>query len=486
MSKLPVIGPFWQGEKRVINMLRRGLGLWIAAACVGWLPGLLAENSVGIGQGSAAQGEVAEVPLLVSGDADIQGFVLAFEWRAGRGTGLELVVNNGAGQPLEDADLIVSRVEDTFMVFSAVLDTDGAGPEVLPAGDNIPVGVARIQCPASVAGTVTTPIELVDDKYAAVDGGPALTNLIVSNETSITAVEGLGKNNGSFTCIGDGPPPDGNVFACGGALGDDGNPAGSVPGALGTAPTVNFYYKAEDEIQGLSMAVVFDCTLTAQSFDVAGGVLAEVGGVGAEFINIDIDNVARGTDGDGCEFILGVLVDATAPFDGRTLPVTGTFRKLFSLDFLVEEDATCNHCLWVMFTDGLDGSGVPPVKNLVAVDFQSKAPGTTDCEVCVEGEGQFIRGDCNFSSEFVEAVNIADAAAMVGFFFLEGANRFDAPCEDACDANDDGRLDAADVVFILEYMFVPNSPVPADPGPLMPGPDPTDDELGCDGGPKKC
>ena len=83
-------------------------------------------------------------------------------------------------------------------------------------------------------------------------------------------------------------------------------------------------------------------------------------------------------------------------------------------------------------------------------------------------------------------MDIADAAAMVGFFFLTGANKFDAPCEDACDANDDGRLDVADVVFILEYMFIPNSTVPPDPGPLMPGPDPTDDNLGCDGGPKEC
>jgi hypothetical protein len=275
------------------------------------------------------------------------------------------------------------------------------------------------------------------------------------------------------------------VFACGGALGDDGNPAGSVAGQHGEAPLVSFYYKAEDEIQGLSMAVVFDCALTAvaDSFSIAGGVLEEVG---AEFRAIDIDNSSRGDDGDGCEFILGVLVDATAPFDGRKLPVTGSFRKLFELGFLIEDDAMCNHCLWLMFTDGLNGNGVPPVKNLVAVDFFSKSPETTDCQVCVEGEAQFIRGDCNLSGELLEAVDIADAAAMVGYFFLQGNARVEAPCDDACDANDDGRLDAADVVFILEYMFVPNSPVPPAPGPLMPGPDPTDDALRCEGGPKEC
>ena len=99
---------------------------------------------------------------------------------------------------------------------------------------------------------------------------------------------------------------------------------------------------------------------------------------------------------------------------------------------------------------------------------------------------EFIRGDCNLSGELLEAVDIADAAAMVGYFFLQGNARFEAPCDDACDANDDGRLDAADVVFILEYMFVPNSPVPPAPGPLMPGPDPTDDALRCEGGPKEC
>ncbi len=467
------------------NTLRRGLGIWISAICAGSLPGLRAENSVGVGQGSANQGAVAEVPLLVSGDAAIQGFVMAFEWQAGRGTGLELVVNDAAGQALEGADLIVGRVEASFMVFSAVLDTDGQDQEVIPAGDNTQVGSARIQCPTSVAGTVTTPIVLVDDKYATVDGGPVLKNLIVSNERSITSAEGLGIRNGSFTCMGEGPPPSGNAFVCGGTLGNDGNPAASVAGQHGEAPVVSFYYKAEDEIQGLSMAVVFDCALTAveDSFSIAGGALAEVG---AEFVSIDIDNSGRADDGDGCEFILGVLVDATAPFDGRRLPVTGTFRKLFDLGFLIEGDAMCNHCVWLMFMDGLDGNGVPPVRNLVAVDFFAKSPETTDCQVCVEGEPQFIRGDCNLSGELLEAVDIADAAAMVGFFFLQGDAKFNAPCEDSCDANDDGRLDAADVVFILEYMFVPNSPEPPAPGPLMPGADPTDDALGCEGGPKEC
>ena len=146
----------------------------------------------------------------------------------------------------------------------------------------------------------------------------------------------------------------------------------------------------------------------------------------------------------------------------------------------------CDKRLWVMFMDGLNGNGTPPVKNLVAIDFLSKSPDTVNCQVCVEGQPQFIRGDCNSSGELLEAVDIADAAAMVGFFFLQGAMKFNAPCEKACDANDDGRLDAADVVFILEYMFVPDKPEPPAPGPLFPGFDPTVDTLTCEGGPRKC
>jgi hypothetical protein len=75
---------------------------------------------------------------------------------------------------------------------------------------------------------------------------------------------------------------------------------------------------------------------------------------------------------------------------------------------------------------------------------------------------------------------------MVGYFFLEGTAKFDAPCDDACDANDDGKLDASDVIFLLNYLFVPGKPKPPAPTPPNAGFDPTSDSLGCEGGTPQC
>ena len=61
-----------------------------------------------------------------------------------------------------------------------------------------------------------------------------------------------------------------------------------------------------------------------------------------------------------------------------------------------------------------------------------------------------------------------------------GTWKFHPPCLDACDANDDGRVDLADSVYILRYLFkfdrAPKAPFPDA------GPDPSYDKLPCAGG----
>ena len=446
-----------------------------------------AENALIVGKGSAQANNVADIPLTLSGDQDVQGFVMIFEWNSSNGKGVELQPNSGAGSPLDGADLIVKRVEDGFMVFSVVMDADGKDAEKIAAGQNIRIGTAQIRC-GSPSGTVETPIQLVDKQHAAVQGGPILSNLISIAGRSITAQEGLSLKNGSFTCEGQ-VVTGGVVFACGGPLGDDGNPT-TLKGPHGSTQTETFYYKApstgtKERIQGLSMSVSFDCNLTGlpATLNLDGGALKETN---AEFVHLEIDNNATQVDTDGCELTFGTLIDAVAPHDGRTLPPSNGFRKLFSVDFQVSDMATCGACLDIRFKDGLNGNGDVAVSNLVSINFQSQAPQLQNCAICVEGEPSFVRGDCNFSNMGALSVDIADAAAEVGFLFLEGDLHFNAPCLDACDANDDGRLDAADVVFILNYLFVPKSPKPPPPGALKAGKDPTKDTLGCDAGTRDC
>lgn len=447
-----------------------------------------AENSVTVASGFAGAQQIAEVPLLISTDLEAHGFILVFEWDEDLGLGEELVPRAGEGEVLGDADIVVTHVMPSHMIFGVVMNSDTAGCEMIPAGQDIEVGVAKIRCLGGGDQREESSIRLVDGKYRVEEGLPLLDNVFLHNARFVTVRAGtLVLHDGTLICTED-VEPGSSAFACGGMLGPDGHPT-DVEASAGERVEVDFYYRApglglgdhRDQIQGLSIAVTHDCRLSAveDGFSITGSVLEEVG---AEFVNIDYDT--SDADGDGCEFILGVLVDAEPPFDGRTLPATDQFRRLFSQAFEVRADAPAGECLAIDFTDGIQGNGMVPTKNLVSVNFESSSPDLFNCAVCVVGAGEdveFVRGDCNFSTTSGTPVDIADAAAMVGFFFLEAANHFPAPCEDACDANDDGLLDVADVVFILEYMFVAGSPPPPDPGPLEPGFDPTEDDLGCPG-----
>jgi hypothetical protein len=76
----------------------------------------------------------------------------------------------------------------------------------------------------------------------------------------------------------------------------------------------------------------------------------------------------------------------------------------------------------------------------------------------------FIRGDADSSG----TLNLADAIFTATWIYSDGQ----APsCRDACDANDDGRLDISDPIYTLLYLFTGSAPPPA-PYP-SPGPDPT-------------
>ena len=83
----------------------------------------------------------------------------------------------------------------------------------------------------------------------------------------------------------------------------------------------------------------------------------------------------------------------------------------------------------------------------------------------------FMRGDANADGK----LDIADAVRVLGYLFGGGATTLD--CLDAADANDDGKLDVADAVKILGHLFAATGPLPQPFGAC--GPDPSDDALGC-------
>lgn len=84
--------------------------------------------------------------------------------------------------------------------------------------------------------------------------------------------------------------------------------------------------------------------------------------------------------------------------------------------------------------------------------------------------GLFVRGDVNGDGK----LDIADPILTLQYLFGTDAQ---LPCEDAADANDDGVLNIADAVFELSFLFTPGVVMPEPSG--EPGPDPTPDELTC-------
>ena len=173
-----------------------------------------------------------------------------------------------------------------------------------------------------------------------------------------------------------------------------------------------FYWCDEDDnIAGFQLAVCFDCDLDFRqgTFTVEDTILDEVG---AEFVTHQVDSSAD--DGDGCELIVGILLDALPPFEEQTVPSTGTPLKIGCIDANVSEDA-CGENLDIQFCDGINGTGDIPLKNLVVAvrggdlvsvqDFM-----TNPCRVDVNPPPIFIRCDCNNDQK----CDLADAAAVLG------------------------------------------------------------------------
>ena len=87
----------------------------------------------------------------------------------------------------------------------------------------------------------------------------------------------------------------------------------------------------------------------------------------------------------------------------------------------------------------------------------------------------FRRGDVNLD----QTVDIADPTSLLLGLFQGTGGAFQGGvfnCEDAADANDDGLVNIADAIQILEFLFVGGAPLPE---PVECGVDPTDDPLDC-------
>ena len=117
---------------------------------------------------------------------------------------------------------------------------------------------------------------------------------------------------------------------------------------------------------------------------------------------------------------------------------------------------------------------IPPGASYLGEDFERLA--TVDVvrftkEISESSSPRFIRGDARGDGR----LNLSDAVTVLLHLF-RGQSLW---CRDAADVDDDGAIEIDDVLGILEYLFfLGQAPQPPFP---MPGRDPSEDDLGCEG-----
>jgi len=107
--------------------------------------------------------------------------------------------------------------------------------------------------------------------------------------------------------------------------------------------------------------------------------------------------------------------------------------------------------------DWRHGLGEPPVSNVAVYDTAGSTSfvvGTNATITLVPLPEIFVRGDCTANG----AYDLGDPIRLLGVLFSGAAP---PDCDDACDGNDDGVLNIADVVAILSHQFAGGTPPPA-------------------------
>jgi hypothetical protein len=230
-----------------------------------------------------------------------------------------------------------------------------------------------------------------------------------------------------------------------------------------------FYSDPSDNIQGFTITMCFDPQLQGLpgTFTTDGTYLDVVG---AEFVTEQVDNLL--SDGDGKQLIFGILLDAMPPFDGQTAPPTANPLRIGTFQFQVPATAACFACFPVLFCDGINGNGTVLLSNRVVINSASVIPlALPGGSICVPEHALFVRGDGNNDG----LVDVADIVFVLQYLFLDGP---EPECEDAADFDNDGHINITDPVFLTLYIFQ-NGIAPPSPYPTC-GLEPVPDDDGFD------
>lgn len=415
-------------------------------------------------------GTIGDTRILLDNNlGDVQGFVTAIAHDP-KGIILEYIAI-GADTDLAGAEFTIINIYEEGGTLGVVLDFQSPfDGQAIPNGVDLHIATYGYSCieeniyfegyPVPPAGI--SPLTFVDGAL----GSPALSNVIVIGGFSIPPQ----KQNGTFTCVPF-PVPYEDTILCVDTIfdADTGNYAHHGQ----TGDLCFTYSDLDDYIQGMTMTLCYDCDLTVGTeWDYAGSIVEQVG---VEYLAVQVDDDPD--DGDGCEIIVAILLDALPPFEGQTLPQTGNNPEnpetnsllIGCLPVTVDESAECEQDQEIYWCNDINGNGDVFLYNNVVIDYQSvqefERCGTS---VFVVPEEVFQRGDCNSDDK----VDLADSATVLASQF----GGLEILCPDACDANDDGVINMADSVFLLNWLFKFGD-IPPAPGPYDDGPDPSLDFL---------
>ena len=217
-----------------------------------------------------------------------------------------------------------------------------------------------------------------------------------------------------------------------------------------------------EDLQGFSISLVYDPLVWEFSHVEITGTITET--AGAEFVE-EFSNDDQGNA------VLGVLLDILPPYAGQVIPSTGIELEVARFYFDVQPDVFES----VETTIGFAPSpGTPVVDNVFVIGNQSVQPLTIDTVIEVAVQNIFLRGDAD-GDLYLDLSDVIN-----NLVFMTGAcpECPDPTCYKALDVNDNGIIDLADGVQLVNYLYT-FGPPPAAPFP-EPGPDPTPDDLTCD------
>jgi hypothetical protein len=376
-------------------------------------------------------------------------------------------VSTGADTDAAGAEFTITNLYANGGTLGVVLDFqtpfDG---QTIPQGNDLHIASYSYFCNDSNIYTEGTPepptatsaLTLADGTL----GTPALDNVIVVAGLSISPLQ----ENGTFSCTPIGVPAEDTTLW----LETEFDTGAGNYAYHGQTGDLCFYYKDDDDyIQGFTFTICYDCNLTIHedSWEFNGSILDQVG---VEYLAVQVDDDC--SDGETGELIVALLMDALPPFEGQTLPQTDYLNEgrllVGKMRVTVDDDAECNEDQPIYWCNDINGNGDVTLYNNVVIDFESvQIYERNDTWVSVVPEEIFQRGDCNSDDK----VDLADSATMLANQF----NGLDVLCPDACDANDDGTLNMADSVYLLNWLFKFGD-LPPTPGPYDDGPDPTTDD----------